>query len=127
MVMLYSLWEDAELCLGQYPPCWQLPLSKGWLLLFTPTLRNAVWQLLDHKSTRGSITYRGYLPTRVRRGGDYPVNTTDEFRLDLNGGIQGVSLDEGSVVYVPPRLHHQAAHLEYEFCLAINVLRESGD
>ena len=29
------------------------------------------------------------------------MNTPDEFHLDLNGGIQGVSLDDGSVVYVP--------------------------
>ena len=61
-----------------------------------------------------------YLPT-------YPVNTPDAFRLDLTGGIQGVSLDDGSLVYVPPRLHHQAPHLEYEFRLATNVLRESRD
>ena len=127
MVMLYSLWEDAELWLAQYPPYWQLPVPKGWMLFFTPTLWHAVWRLLDHKSTRGSITYRGYLPTRVWLGGDYPVNTPDAFRLDLTGGIQGGSLDDGSVVCVPPRLHHQAPHLEYEFRLATNVLRESRD
>ena len=71
MVMLYSLWEDAELWLGQYAPYWQLPVPKGWMLFFTPTLWHAVWRLLDHKSTRGSITCRGYLPTRVWLGGDY--------------------------------------------------------
>ena len=66
MVMLYSLWDDSELWLGQYPPYWQLPVPKGWMLFFTPTLLNAVWRLLDHKFTRGSITYCG-----VWLGGDY--------------------------------------------------------
>ena len=127
MVMLYSLWEDAELWLGQYPPYRQLPVPQRWMLFFAPTLWHAVWRLLDQKSTGGSITHRWYLPTRVCLGEDYPVNTPDEFRLDLNGDIQGVSLDDGSVVYVPPRLHHESPHLEYEFRLATNMLRESRD
>ena len=48
MVMLYLLWEDAELWLGQYPPYWQLPVPKGSMLIFTPTLWHPVWRLLDH-------------------------------------------------------------------------------
>ena len=64
---------------------------------------------------------------RVWLGGDYAVNTPDEFHLDLNGRIQGVSLDHGSVIYVPPRLHHQPPQLEYEFWLASNMLRESRE
>ena len=75
MVMLYSLWEDAQLWLGQYSPYWQFLVPKGWMLFFTPTLWHAVWPLLDHKSTHGSITYRGYMPTRVWLGGYYPLNT----------------------------------------------------
>ena len=127
MLMLYSLCEDAELQLGQYSPYWQLPVPKGWMLSFTPTLFHAVWRLLDHKSTRGRVTFRGYLLMRGWLGGDYPVNMPDEFHLDLNAGIQGVSLDDGSVVYVPPRLYRQAAHLECDFCMAGNVMRESRD
>ena len=55
MVLFYSLCEDAELWLVQYPPYWQLPVPEGWMLLFTRTLWQAVWRLLDHKSSAAAL------------------------------------------------------------------------
>ena len=51
MMMLYSLCEDAELQLGQYSPYLQLPVRKGWMPFFTPTLWHAVWRLLSVGTT----------------------------------------------------------------------------
>ena len=134
-VLLCSLWEDAEMFIGEILPgpiigtvLHVAPLPKDWIVLFSANLPHGVWRVPGSHKTRASVTHRGYITPALyqqERPGVKIKDATDLVRLPLNlefGGIQVFQLKQGHINYVAPKRHGQKQHILSQIKLAWEVL-----